>query len=341
LNEFEALFEKPHRRYNPLTGEYVLVSPQRANRPWQGKVERLPDENRPSFDPGCYLCPGNPRAGGAVNPDYTDVYVFTNDFPALLDVPTVSPPLAGALMRAEPARGTNRVLCYSPRHNLPLSVMEPAGLEKVIGCWIGQYEALGAAHRWVQVFQNQGEMMGASNPHPHGQVWAVDALPNEALKEDLHQRAYLQETGRSLLPDYLDAELQSRARLVLENERWMVVVPFWAVWPFETMVLPTRPVPRMPDLLKDEISALAVILKALLMGYDRLFEVPFPYSMGWHGAPFDPGGQTHWQLHAHFYPPLLRSATVRKFMVGYEMLAEAQRDLTPEQAAAALRRVMD
>ena len=335
------LFDKPHRRYNPLTGEYVLVSPQRASRPWQGKTERLPDADRLQYDPHCYLCPGNSRTGGLTNPEYSDVFVFPNDFPALLSETAGAPPLLGSLLQAAPARGANRVLCFTPRHDLTLATMEVRAIGKVVAGWIEQYVQLGVDYRWVQVFQNQGEMMGASNPHPHGQVWAVDALPNEPAKEDRRQRDHLIENGSSLLLDYLHAEMEEGARIVLENETWVVLVPFWAVWPFETLVLPRRGIRRMPELRAEEIAGLAGILKRLTSGYDRLFDAPFPYSMGWHGAPFVEGDAGHWQLHAHFYPPLLRSATVRKFMVGYEMLAEAQRDLTAEQAAAALLLVMD
>jgi UDPglucose--hexose-1-phosphate uridylyltransferase len=276
-----------------------------------------------------------------MNPEYADVFVFPNDFPALLNEPTDAKSLNEPLMRAEPARGTNRVLCYSPRHDLTLAEMDVAAVETVVDCWISQYEDLGGSYRWVQVFQNQGEMMGASNPHPHGQIWAVDSLPNEPAKEDRRQKAYLDRIGSILLGDYLTLELNRRERVVLENDHWAAIVPFWAIWPFETIVLPKRAIHRMPELRPIERIGLAQMLQRLLSGYDRLFDVRFPYSMGWHGAPFDETDPSHWLLHAHFYPPLLRSATVRKFMVGYEMLAEAQRDLTPEQAAEALIRVMD
>jgi UDPglucose--hexose-1-phosphate uridylyltransferase len=276
-----------------------------------------------------------------MNPEYADVFVFPNDFPALLNESTDARPLNEPLMRAEPARGTNRVLCYSPRHDLTLAEMDVAAVETVVDCWISQYEDLGGSYRWVQVFQNQGEMMGASNPHPHGQIWAVDSLPNEPAKEDRRQKAYLDRIGSILLGDYLTLELNRRERVVLENDHWAAIVPFWAIWPFETIVLPKRAIHRMPELRPIERIGLAQMLQRLLSGYDRLFDVRFPYSMGWHGAPFDETDPSHWLLHAHFYPPLLRSATVRKFMVGYEMLAEAQRDLTPEQAAEALIRVMD
>ena len=334
------LFEMPHRRFNPLTGEYVLVSPQRARRPWQGRIEPLPPPERPHYDPTCYLCPGNERSGGAVNPEYTDTFVFTNDFRALLDLEDPPEEIDSALLQAAPVRGTNRVLCYSPRHDLTLATMPVAAIERVIASWIEQVADLGKTYRWVQVFQNQGEMMGASNPHPHGQIWAVDVLPNEAAREDSRQRSYHDRYHTALLRDYLEVELEAETRLVLSGEHWTVLVPFWAVWPFETLVLPHRHVSRMTDLQQPEITDLARVLKQLLSGCDRLFDTPFPYSMGWHAAPSDGMDPRHWQLHAHFYPPLLRSATVRKFMVGYEMLAEAQRDLTAEQAAEALRAVV-
>jgi len=333
-----SLFERPHRRYNPLTGEYVLVSPQRATRPWQGKVEEPALQSREKYDPNCYLCPGNLRANGDQNPNYNDIYIFTNDFPALLDDARLGEEQSAPLFQANQARGTNKVICFSPRHDLTLAEMEVADIEKVIQSWIDQYLELGEVYQWVQVFQNHGEMMGASNPHPHCQVWAIDALPNEPCKEEQHQKEYRQAHDSTLLLDYVSQELDKEERVVIEQDHWAVVVPFWAIWPFETLVLPKRHVPQMPDLREAEIWDLAVILKKLLMKYDRLFGVSFPYSMGWHGAPFKDGDNSHWQLHAHFYPPLLRSATVKKFMVGYEMLAEAQRDLTPELAAQRLKR---
>ena len=337
--------DHPHRRYNPLTGEWVQVSPHRTKRPWLGQVEKPPVEERPSYDPACYLCPGNRRAGGVHNPEYTSTYVFTNDFTALLpDTPAVT---AGQqpLLRSEAVRGTNRVVCFSPRHDLTLPEMDVTGIRQVVDVWAQQTAGLGQSYCWVQVFENKGAMMGASNPHPHGQIWALDALPNEPRKEDEHQRAYFEAHGRPLLLDYAQVELEQQERLVAENEHWLAIVPYWAIWPFETLLLPRRHVLRLPDLNDDERDALAGILKRLLIRYDNLFETSFPYSMGWHGAPFGKGGSrsapTYWQLHAHFYPPLLRSATVRKFMVGYEMLGEAQRDLTAEQAAERLRDVAE
>jgi UDPglucose--hexose-1-phosphate uridylyltransferase len=331
--------DHPHRRYNPLTGEWILVSPHRTKRPWQGQMERPPQQERPPYDPTCYLCPGNHRAGDAQNPQYESTFVFTNDFAALIpDVPQAQSP-SDSLLRFESEQGTCRVICFSPRHDLTLPLMPVAAIRHVVDIWADQISDLGRQYRWVQVFENKGEAMGASNPHPHGQVWAGSALPNEPAAEDRQQRLCFEQQRRPLLLDYAELEVEQRIRIVVENEHWLTVVPYWALWPFETLLLPRRHVLRLPDLTDAERDSLADILKRLLTKYDNLFEVSFPYSMGWHGAPT--GATTddhqHWQLHAHFYPPLLRSATVRKFMVGYELLAEAQRDLTPEQAAERLR----
>jgi UDPglucose--hexose-1-phosphate uridylyltransferase len=333
--------QHPHRRQNPLTGEWVQVSPHRLQRPWQGQVEDLPGDERPAYDPGCYLCPGNSRAGGLQNPDYSDTFVFANDYAAVLpDVPAVED--SHPLLRASAVPGTARVMCFSPRHDLTLPEMDEADIGKVVDMWIEQTTDLGRRYRWVQLFENKGEIMGCSNPHPHGQVWGIDVLPNEPAKEDRHQRSYLAEKGRPLLIDYVGLESERRERVVLENESWLVVVPFWAVWPFETLLLPRRHVLRLPDLQDAERQSLAVILKQLLIRYDNLFNTSFPYSMGWHGAPYgEEEVYDHWQLHAHFYPPLLRSATIKKFMVGYEMLGESQRDLTAEQATTRLRGLPD
>jgi UDPglucose--hexose-1-phosphate uridylyltransferase len=333
--------EHPHRRYNPLTGEWVLVSPHRTKRPWQGQVEKPPPESRPSYDPDCYLCPGNERSGGARNPKYESTFVFTNDFAALLpDTPQITNHRS-PLQRMESVRGTCRVICFSPRHNLTLPEMETHDIRRVVDLWADQIVNLGETYRWVQIFENKGAIMGCSNLHPHGQIWATDTLPNEATKEDHHQRLYFQKVGRPLLVDYASLESEQGHRTVVENDHWLAVVPYWAIWPFETLLLPRRHVLRIPDLNNTEREALARIIKRLTTKYDNLFETSFPYSMGWHGAPtgkdLSRHSVEHWQLHAHYYPPLLRSATVKKFMVGYEMLAEAQRDLTAEQAAARLR----
>jgi UDPglucose--hexose-1-phosphate uridylyltransferase len=332
--------EHPHRRLNPLTAEWVLVSPHRTRRPWLGQVEQPPQEQRPAYDPHCYLCPGNARAGGEHNPAYKHTFVFTNDFAALLPDTPVTATASHPLLRAEGECGTSRVICFSPRHDMHLSRMGVDEIRQLIDVWAAQVEELGKQYRWVQLFENRGAMMGASNPHPHGQLWAGSALPNEPAKEERSQRAYLAEHKKPLLLDYVQLESQLQDRLVLENEHWLVVVPYWAVWPFETLLLPRRHVLRLPDLTGTERESLAQIIKGLLARYDRLFQVSFPYSMGWHGAPTDAGDYDHWQLHAHYYPPLLRSATVRKFIVGYEMLAEVQRDLTAEQAAERLRALL-
>lgn len=329
--------QHPHRRHNPLTGEWVQVSPHRTKRPWRGQVENTPPEDLPTYDPNCYLCPGNQRAGGVSNPQYDSTFVFTNDFAALLPD---TPPTGESdhfLLRTQSTQGTCRVICFSPRHDLTLPEMPVEDIHRVVDVWAEQVEILGQDYRWVQVFENKGLLMGASNPHPHGQVWALDSLPNEAAKEEQCQRAYLSAHAQPMLLDYIHVEIQKGERVVIENEDWLVLVPYWAIWPYETLIIPRRHVLRLPDLEQSERQTLSAILKRLLTRYDNLFETSFPYSMGWHGAPTDQGAYPHWQLHAHFYPPLLRSATVKKFMVGYEMLAEAQRDLTPEGAAERLR----
>jgi UDPglucose--hexose-1-phosphate uridylyltransferase len=336
------LLTTPHRRYNPLTGEWVLVSPHRTQRPWLGQTEKTAPDERPAYDPACYLCPGNIRASGARNPNYAGTYVFDNDFAALLpDSPELPAADQHPLLRAEAERGTSRVICFSPRHDQHLARLPAAEIRPVVDVWAAQTEELGQQYRWVQVFENRGAMMGASNPHPHGQVWAGGALPNEPAKESETQRAYLAAHGRPLLVDYARLEAERGERVVGENADWLAVVPYWAVWPFETLLLPRRPVQRLPDLGDAERNSLADLLRRLLVRYDNLFETSFPYSMGWHGAPTAGGDPAGWQLHAHYYPPLLRSDSVRKFIVGYEMLAEVQRDLTAEQAAERLRALPD
>ena len=332
--------DHPHRRQNPLTGNWVLVSPHRAKRPWQGQQESPDRAKRPVHDPECHLCPGNKRITGDINPGYSSTFVFTNDFAALtVDAPD-APVSDNPLFQNGSARGTSRVICFSPDHSKSLPELSPSEIRGVIDTWSDQVAELGATYPWIQVFENKGAMMGCSQPHPHGQIWANSFLPNEAATEDKHQREYFARYGRSLLVDYAAAE-SGGERVVVETEHWLAVVPYWAAWPFETLLLPKAPVARLPDLSDAQRDDLAVAMKKVTSRYDNLFMCSFPYSMGWHGAPFLDGDQTHWQLHAHFYPPLLRSATVRKFMVGYEMLAESQRDLTPEQAADRLRAVSD
>ena len=328
----------PHRRFNPLTGRWVLVSAERTKRPWQGSVEGAPTDQRPAYDPTCYLCPGNERAGGERNPAYTSTYMFTNDFPALLPDIALGQDVSHPLLRAESQPGTSRVLCFSPRHDLTLAMMSPAEIRPVVDLWAGAVEELSHDYGWVQLFENRGDAMGASNPHPHGQLWATTHVPHEPTVEDARQRQWHEERGVSLLVEYADLESQRGERVVVANNDWLVVVPYWAVWPFETLVLPRRPVGHLPELDDGRRDSLTAALNGLLVRYDNLFGMSFPYSMGWHGAPGAGSGDTsHWQLHAHFYPPLLRSATVRKFMVGYEMLADAQRDLSTEQVAQRLR----
>lgn len=331
------LQQVPHRRLNPLTGDWVLVSPHRTERPWTGHVDAAQVQSRPRYDPSCYLCPGNRRAGGHANPGYDGTYVFDNDFSALLTISTEGSVPEDPMFVAEPVRGACRVICFSPRHDLALADLDDPALVGVIQAWTRETKALGAMYPWVQVFENKGAAMGCSNLHPHGQVWACSALPNEAVKEDAHQRAYLEDRGSVLLVDYARAEIDAGTRIVGQNDDWIAVVPYWAIWPYETLLVPRRQRLRLPDLATAEQASLAPLLGDLLRRYDRLFGVPFPYSMGWHGAPYAQGAVEHWQLHAHVFPPLLRSASVRKYMVGYEMLAEPQRDLTPELAAQRLR----
>lgn len=333
-----AGIDHPHRRRNALSGEWVLVSPQRGARPWQGAQETPAAAALPAHDPKCHLCAGNRRATGDLNPPYRGTWVFDNDFPALLPQRSPAPPSPDPLFGAAPVRGTSRVICYSPDHGKTLAELPLAAIEDVVATWCAQTAELGAEHAWVQLFENKGEMMGCSSPHPHGQVWACDFLPNEAAKEDRRQRTYFDEHGRSMLLDYAEREAALEERTVVATAHWIAVVPWWAAWPFETLLLPRFEVQRMPQLDAAQRADLALALQQLTQRYDRLFQCPFPYSMGWHGAPFDDRDPRAWQLHAHFYPPLLRSATVRKFMVGFELLAEAQRDLTPEQAAERLRR---
>jgi UDPglucose--hexose-1-phosphate uridylyltransferase len=329
----------PHRRYNPLLDEWVLCSPHRLERPWQGKVEPAPGRGLPRYDPNCYLCPGNLRANGAKNPSYTSTFAFDNDFPALLrDTPAAAIDHGGLLV-CQSARGVCRVLCFSPRHDLSLAEMAVSDIRLVVEAWADETQRLGALDfiRYVQVFENKGELMGCSNPHPHGQIWATDHVPQIPARKLAAQRRYFGAHGSDLLGDYLERELRRDERVVCGNAHWTALVPFWAVWPFETMLVPSRRVPDLPSLEPHEKDALASLLKELNARYDGLFAVSFPYSMGWHGRPADGEEHRYWRLHASFFPPLLRSATVRKFLVGYEMSAEPQRDLTPEQAAASLR----
>lgn len=320
------------RRFNALTGEWVIVSTNRLQRPWQGEVTSQ-THTAPRWQHDCHLCPRTRRASGSVNPNYDGVYVFDNDFSALAasPVPTADDPL----LRVEPIEGTCRVVCYSPRHDLTLAMLDARGVERVIETWGTETENLGRDAEWVQIFENKGRMMGCSSDHPHGQIWATSAVPSLARREDERQQQYAAAHGSALLLDYLRRELAVDERIVCRNRNWVALVPFWAAWPFEVLLVPCGRVDSFGSLSGESSDDLRDVLMSVLTAYDRLFGVSFPYSMGWHGRGRSQGD--HWQLHAHFYPPLLRSPTVRKFMVGFEMLAEAQRDFTPEAAAARLR----
>lgn len=337
------MLDFPHRRFNPLTHDWVLVSPQRTQRPWLGHVEKVPGEGLPAYDPNCYLCPGNSRAGGVTNPPYTSTFIFDNDFSAILPTSGQTPPDTHPLFQARPETGSCRVVCFSPRHDLTIPQLPLEQVARVIQVWGEQtaelYRRPNIAH--VQVFENKGAIMGCSNPHPHSQIWAQNCVPNEPAKELAAQRDYLSAHGRPLLIDYVQEEQRRRERVVLSNEHFSAIVPFWAIWPFEVLIVAHRPAPDLPSLSADETFSLADIYRRLAIRYDNLFEVSFPYSMGFHQAPNDGLPHPEWVLHAHFYPPLLRSATIRKFMVGYEMLAMPQRDITPETSAERLRSLAD
>lgn len=336
-----SLTEHSHRRFNPLSDEWVLVSPHRTKRPWQGATEKPSGSPKLKYDPTCYLCPGNERAGGVRNPSYTSTFVFENDFAALKkDVPLAKMDQQNKnLIVAEGEAGTCRVMCFSPRHDLTLSTMEVPAIAEVVHTWTSQFAELAAAPdiRHVQIFENRGEMMGASNPHPHCQIWATSSIPQIPARELAAQNSYFKKHATCLLCDYLELEAGEKTRIVCENESFVVLVPFWAIWPFEVLLCSRRHLATMQDFNSEEASHLASILKQTVSTYDRVFEVPFPYSMGFHQAPTAGDSHPEWHFHAHFYPPLLRSATVRKFMVGFEMLGTPQRDITPELAAERLR----
>jgi UDPglucose--hexose-1-phosphate uridylyltransferase len=337
------LKEHSHRRFNPLTREWILVSPHRTERPWLGQVEKSVADAPPTYDPTCYMCPGNVRAAGIRNPDYQVTFVFDNDYPALLPGTPQQKIDQDGLLIARSESGVCRVLCFSPRHDLTMSGMPLSELRCVVDVWAQQFEELEARPEieYVQIFENHGAQMGASNPHPHCQIWATASVPNEAAKEQISQQDYLASHETCMVCAYLELERRQGDRIVFENSHFSTLVPFWAIWPFETMVVPRRHLTAMPDLTTDERNSLADMLKRLTVRYDNLFDVSFPYSMGFHQRPTDGKPHYEWHLHAHFYPPLLRSATVRKFMVGFEMLGTPQRDITPEAAAARLREVED
>lgn len=333
------LSENSHRRFNPLTREWVLVSPHRANRPWLGQVENPDTMLPPKYDPDCYLCPTNERAGGHQNPDYKTTFVFDNDFAALQpDVPKAKRSTYDLLI-AESERGTCRVICFSPDHSLTLSRMDQADIRHVVDEWAAQFSELGEMEyiNYVQIFENRGGMMGASNPHPHCQIWATESIPNEPAKELLSQERYAEVGSKCLLCDYVKLELAANERIVCENESFVALVPFWAIHPFEVMILPKEHRDSIAALDQRERMAFADILKRVITRYDNLFLTPFPYSMGLHQRPTDGKSHEYVHFHAHFYPPLLRSATVRKFLVGFELLGSPQRDITPEAAAARLQ----
>lgn len=335
--------QHPHRRFNPLTREWVLVSPHRTLRPWQGQEEEVAPDQQPSYDPDCYLCPGNQRAGGIRNPDYESTFVFNNDFPGLIDDVPEGQLNSDDLLIAQSERGICRVLCFSPRHDLALPSMELSQIRSVVEAWTEQFEELGALPwvRYVQIFENRGALMGCSNPHPHCQIWGNTNLPNEPAKEQRSLADYYEQTGSCLLCRYWSLEEKGGSRLVLENRDFSVVVPFWAVWPFEVLLISKSHRTGLDQLTGSEVESLSEIVRRITIRYDNLFRTPFPYSMGFHQHPTDDAPHPEWHLHAHFYPPLLRSATIRKFMVGYEMLGTPQRDITAEVAAARLRELPD
>ncbi|NER15903.1 UDP-glucose--hexose-1-phosphate uridylyltransferase [Spongiivirga citrea] len=335
-------YEQPHRRYNILTGEWILVSPHRTKRPWQGKVEKLNPTKQPAFDENCYLCPGNTRANGEVNPIYKNTFAFTNDFAALISGDK-NETLENGLFIAETESGICKVVCFSPNHSLTLPLMTIDAISNVISLWQDEYSALGALEEinHIQIFENKGATMGCSNPHPHGQIWAQQTIPHEVAKKDSHQLAYWNKNKRSILSDYLAQELDADERIILENEYFVALIPYWAVWPYETIIIPKRHLQHIGRLTDLEKQAFAEIIKELTTKYDNLFETSFPYSAGIHQSPTNGNDNEHWHFHMSFYPPLLRSATVKKFMVGYEMFAGPQRDITAEQAANSLRSLPD
>ncbi len=329
----------PHRRKNILTGEWVLVSPNRTNRPWQGEISSLSKDERPRYDPNCYLCPGNHRANGEVNPQYKNTFVFTNDFSSLLeDIPDQAEN-RNDLLIAKSEKGICRVVNFSPRHDLTLAGMKEKGIETVIATWQNEFRSLASnpAINYIQIFENKGSLMGNSNPHPHCQIWAQESIPAEPAKELKQFKQYYKKHNRSILSDYLKLERKLKERIVFENSSFAVVVPFWAVWPYETLIISKRKVSNILQLNKSEKKDFANALSITAVKYDNLFKTSFPYSAGLHQAPVDGKEYKEWHLHMHFYPPLLRSASIKKFMVGYEMMAEPQRDITPELSAIILK----
>ena len=327
-----------HKRFNILTGEWVLVSPHRAKRPWQGQNEAVNNEKRLAYDESCYLCAGNTRINGEINPKYSDVFVFTNDFAALQnDSPTFN--VNEGLFKAQSETGICKVICFSPDHSKSLADMSATKIQKVVFALQKEYTELAANPNinYVQIFENKGAVMGCSNPHPHGQIWSQSTLPNEVDKKNTQQLNYFKEKNNSLLGDYLQQELEAKDRVVFENDDFVVLVPFWAVWPFETMIVPKKQKQSILDLNDEEALNYADAISAITKAYDKLFNTSFPYSSGIHQAPTNGLDNSHWHFHMSFYPPLLRSASVKKFMVGYEMFGTPQRDITAETAANRLR----
>ncbi|MCT1524496.1 UDP-glucose--hexose-1-phosphate uridylyltransferase [Sphingobacterium hotanense] len=331
--------ENPHKRLNLLTGEFVLVSPHRSKRPWQGQVEETSADQRPEYDPNCYLCPRNQRADGTLNPDYKDSFVFVNDFSALLPDTQSTFIDEDGLLIAETERGICKVIAFSPRHDLTLPEMEVQDIKKVVDLWQQEFVELRRNDwiKYIQIFENKGAIMGCSNPHPHGQIWAQSSLPVEIIKEDIQLRAYFEDHQRSLLADYIDLEERKDERVIIANEHFVALIPYWASWPFETMIVSRRHVQDISQFTDQEKEDLAKTIKELTVRYDNIFNTSFPYSAGMHQAPVNSEDQQHWHWHMHFYPPLLRSASVKKFMVGYEMLANPQRDITAERAAEIIK----
>jgi len=333
----------PHRRKNILTGEWILVSPHRTKRPWQGEIADDENISRPVYDPECYLCPGNVRANGEVNPNYMSTYVFTNDFSALLNDTKQDKINNADLLIAKSESGICRVVNFSPRHDLTLAEMSITEIENVITVWQQEYAELGKNPKikYVQIFENKGAMMGNSNPHPHCQIWAQSSIPMEPRKEFKNFKKYFEIHKRSILSDYLKLELKLKDRIVFENSAFVALVPYWAVWPYETIIIPKKKMASITELKENESKEFAKALKVVTCKYDNLFKVSFPYSSGIHQAPTDGKKYPELHWHMHFYPPLLRSATIKKFMVGYEMMAEPQRDITPEQSADILKELSD